>query len=100
MRWTPSAASAACLANKAIEECEEAEGYNERVRVVGGSKLAILVKPDVASTQTGEYLAPDQWLADCSSKAFYSMCFGRNITTYHAREHTASHSPPVDGKVM
>eukprot|EP00913_Durusdinium_trenchii_P026781 g25122.t1 len=61
MRWTPSAASAACLANKAIEECEEAEGYNERVRVVGGSKLAILVKPDVASTQTGEYLAPDQW---------------------------------------
>ncbi|CAJ1377220.1 unnamed protein product [Effrenium voratum] len=60
LRWTPTA-SPASLASKVLSECEEAEPFSERVRVVGNTKLAVLVKPDVTSTATGEYLPPEQW---------------------------------------
>mmetsp|Transcript_60693 Transcript_60693/g.141938 ORF Transcript_60693/g.141938 Transcript_60693/m.141938 type:complete len:576 (+) Transcript_60693:36-1763(+) len=61
LRWTPSSASIQAVVSKALMECEEAEPYMERVRVVGDSKVAVLPKPDVNTTPTGEYLASDEW---------------------------------------
>ena len=37
-RWTPSSASIASIVSKALMECEDAEQYMERIKVVGESK--------------------------------------------------------------
>lgn len=52
--------SNAALASKAILECETAEPYVEIVVVVGGSKVAVLPKPNVMCKPTGEYLSPGE----------------------------------------
>eukprot|EP00438_Fugacium_kawagutii_P021875 Skav233044 [mRNA] locus=scaffold909:1252693:1260197:- [translate_table: standard] len=46
-RWTPSETSAEALCAKAVEECEDAEAFHQRVRVVGGQSLLVLPKPDI-----------------------------------------------------
>eukprot|EP00440_Ansanella_granifera_P017678 gb/GFBE01019203.1/.p1 GENE.gb/GFBE01019203.1/~~gb/GFBE01019203.1/.p1 ORF type:complete len:579 (+),score=135.15 gb/GFBE01019203.1/:1-1737(+) len=61
LRWTPSSSSIASLADKAMQECEHAEPYSERIRVTGGNKVAVLPRPDVTSNPTGEYVPADQW---------------------------------------
>mmetsp|Transcript_143953 Transcript_143953/g.254393 ORF Transcript_143953/g.254393 Transcript_143953/m.254393 type:complete len:667 (-) Transcript_143953:174-2174(-) len=48
--------STAALASKAILECETAAPYVETIVVVGGSKVAVLPRPDVRAKPTGEYL--------------------------------------------
>lgn len=60
-RWTPSSASIASIVSKALMECEDAEQYMERVRVVGDAKVAVLPKPDVNTTPTGEFLCSEEW---------------------------------------
>ena len=66
-RWTPSSASIASIVSKALMECEDAEQYMERVRVVGDTKVAVLPKPDVNATPTGEFLCSEEW-ADTVAK--------------------------------
>lgn len=65
-RWVPSEASPAALAAKALAECEEAEPYNERVRVVGNQKVQVLPKPDNSLLPTGDALEANQWAETCA----------------------------------
>lgn len=59
-RWSPPAPTASALAAKAALEYETAKPFNRTVRVIGGAKVALLSKPDVLSTPTGEYLQDGQ----------------------------------------
>eukprot|EP00435_Cladocopium_sp_Y103_P039685 s104_g10.t1 len=65
-RWEPTEASPAALAAKALAECEEAEPYNERVRVVGNQKVQVLPKPDNNLPVTGDSLDVNQWAETCA----------------------------------
>lgn len=60
-RWMPSAATVASLSAKALMECEDAEQFCEKIRVIGGNKVAVLPKPDVLSNPTGEIVVQGEW---------------------------------------
>lgn len=60
-RWTPSSATVASLSAKALMECEDAEQFCEKIRVIGGNKVAVLPKADVLSNPTGEMVMQGEW---------------------------------------
>jgi len=61
LRWTPAEPSLASLANKAVSESEDAEPYNQRVRIIGNQKMPLLFKPDLAQVQRDQFMMPEQW---------------------------------------
>lgn len=69
LRWTPTTTSAGAMANKALLECEDAEEFTGKVNVLPGSKVAVLPKPDVLSSPTGEYLMPGE-VAEVVARCF------------------------------
>eukprot|EP00930_Biecheleria_cincta_P084280 TRINITY_DN73772_c0_g1_i1.p1 TRINITY_DN73772_c0_g1~~TRINITY_DN73772_c0_g1_i1.p1 ORF type:complete len:599 (-),score=144.44 TRINITY_DN73772_c0_g1_i1:47-1843(-) len=60
-RWMPTSSTVASLSAKALMECEDAEQFCEKIRVIGGNKVAVLPKPDVLSNPTGEIVVQGEW---------------------------------------
>lgn len=59
-RWTAPEATNSALASRVVSECDNAEPFARVITVVGGNKVAVLTKPNVSSTATGEYLEKDE----------------------------------------
>lgn len=60
LRFNAPAASASALASKALGECETAEPFCRVVSNIGENRVAVLPKPNVLCSPTGEYVQPGQ----------------------------------------
>eukprot|EP00928_Gymnodinium_smaydae_P028666 TRINITY_DN21809_c0_g3_i1.p1 TRINITY_DN21809_c0_g3~~TRINITY_DN21809_c0_g3_i1.p1 ORF type:complete len:542 (-),score=138.83 TRINITY_DN21809_c0_g3_i1:13-1596(-) len=59
-RWNPGPVTASLIAARAQMECERAETFCKKVKILPGAKVGILDKPDIFSDPTGEFLAENE----------------------------------------